>query len=99
VLEDEADEDMVEVPVWELQVEDVADLELDVADAARPRQRLGPPQGVLRDVDRHEPGAGVLRRDYDGLGANAAARLKHGRAIRECRVVVEEVVQAVRLVL
>jgi len=34
VLEGEADEDMVEVPVWELQVEDVADLELDVADAA-----------------------------------------------------------------
>jgi hypothetical protein len=34
VLEDEADEDVVEVPVRELQVEDVADMELDVADAA-----------------------------------------------------------------
>jgi hypothetical protein len=98
VLEQEADEDVVEGLVLEGQAVDVRLLEGHVGETGvrHPAARLG--EGGLRDVHRDDASAGAACGEMDRLRADAAAGLEHAVPGREGDAVVEEGGKGVRLV-
>ena len=89
MLQHEADEDVVEGPGVEGQVEDVRLPELDVGEAGPSTLPAAAGERLGGDVDRREARLRAVPGQGDGLRADAAPRLEHrlpaGYAVSECR--------------
>src|SRR5262245_48157662 len=99
VLEQEADEHVVEGLAREGQGQDVGLLEAHVAEARGLDLRLRRGQRIRRDIDGHEARFRAVARERDGLSADAAAGLEHQAAGWIARVRVQQVGHRVGLVL
>ena len=75
VLQQEAQEDMVEVLIGKRQVEQVRLVELDIAEAGCRDPRTGLDERGGRDVHGHNPRPRILRGQNHRLGPGAAAAL------------------------
>ena len=89
---------MVEALLGEGEIEDVADLEGDIAVAGGRDARPRPLEMLARDVDRDDLGFGARGGQVHGLRARAAAAFQHLRSGRVARVVMKELGQRVGLV-
>jgi hypothetical protein len=97
VLQDEADEGVIEARRREGEVEDVGMPEGHIGEARRPHP---PPRGRQRrlgDVDGGEGGPGAVAGQDDRLGPDPAAHLEHLAARRIDRIGVEQLGQGRRL--
>ena len=90
MLEDEADEDVVETRLGEGKAEDVCPLERDVPQRGRPSASLRRLERFDGDVDAGEPRVRTVADKGHGLGTDAAACLEHGAAGRISRIVVKQ---------
>jgi len=98
VLQQEAEEDMVEVFFAKRQVEQVRRVELDIMVTSRRDPRTGLFERGGRDVHGHNPRPRVSRGEMNRLGPGAAAALQHQAPRRIHRVVVQQFAQRVGLV-
>jgi hypothetical protein len=98
VLEDEADEDMVERPLGERQRVQVGLPELDARHAGALRVPPRLVEGSGRHVDRHDARARAAPGQRDGLRAHATPGLEHGAARRIGRLRVQQLDERARLV-
>jgi hypothetical protein len=98
VLEQEADEDVVEGRVLEGQAVDVRPLEGHVGETGVRHAAACLRERRIRDVHRDDAGAGAVRGEVHRLGTHAAAGLEDAFAGREGDAVVEQGGEGVRLV-
>ena len=98
VLQDEADEHVIERFRLEWQRKHVGPVKLHVGEAGRvdPSLRFG--QRVGGNVDRREARTRAAGRQGDGLRADAASGFEHPAAVGVCRVRMQEVNQRIRLI-
>src|SRR5674476_332080 len=85
MLEQEADEDVVEALLGEGKIVDVRDLEADVGVAGGLGPRPRPLEMLGGDVDRDDLGLGARGGEVHRLRARAAAALQYTRAGRVVR--------------
>ena len=98
MFQDEADEDVVEAPLFKGQMEQVRHLEGDVAIAGGLDPGLGRFDRGRRNVDRDNPRLRAGVGQQDGLRTGATAAFQDAAAGRVGRVVVQKVAKGIRLV-
>jgi len=99
MLQNEADEEVVEGFFPEGEAEDVPLEDPDVSEARSRHPPLRPRGGGPGDLEGDDPGPGAIFCEGEGLGADAAARLQDEGARRVGGVGVEEVDEGGGLVL